>query len=74
MQWIRVRSRRWRIDSASTSGAFGPPSLSPDGKTLLADDGDTIYLIAIEGGAVTPITIFGDTMQAYGASWSPDGA
>jgi Tol biopolymer transport system component len=56
-----------------TSGTYGPPSLSPDGKTLLADDGGTIYLIAIDGGVVTPITILGTTMDAFGASWSPDG-
>jgi Tol biopolymer transport system component len=56
-----------------TSGTYGSPSLSPDGKTLLTDDGSSIYFIAIEGGAVTPITILGTTMDAYGASWSPDG-
>jgi len=56
-----------------TSGTYGSPRLSPDGKTLVTDDGSTIYFIAIDGGAVTPITILGTTMHAYVASWSPDG-
>jgi len=54
-----------------TSEAYGVPSLSPDGQTLLAVRDGVLYLIAVDGSAVTPITI---PYEAYGGpSWSPDG-
>jgi len=57
-----------------TSDSYGAPSLSPDGRTLLVARDGRLYLIAVAGGVVTPITIFEtDFNDASGGSWSSDG-
>jgi Tol biopolymer transport system component len=61
-----------------TSGAYGVPSLSPDGQTLVASTsnvGGKLYLIAVDGSSETPITIPDATsIHDFGPSWSPDGS
>jgi Tol biopolymer transport system component len=53
---------------------FSGLSLSPDGQTLVAGRDGFLYLIAVDGGSVTPITIQNTTFDAFGPSWSPDGS
>lgn len=56
-----------------TGDAYGPPSLSPDGQTLLTARSGSLYLITANGGSATEIEILNTTSQASGSSWSPDG-
>jgi Tol biopolymer transport system component len=59
-----------------TSGVYGygAPSLSPDGRTLVASRSGVLYTVAVDGTSATPITILGPTFQRVsGGSWSPDG-
>jgi Tol biopolymer transport system component len=57
-----------------TGNAYGAPSLSPDGQTLLASRSGSLYLIALDGSLATPIEILNTTMDAYEPMWSPDGS
>ena len=57
------------------SGAYGMPSLSPDGQTLLALREGQLYLIAVDGSSLTPISIPAyPSLADFGPSWSPDGS
>jgi len=56
------------------SEAYGVPSLSPDGQTLLALRDGRLYLIAVDGSYATPISIpDAPSLGDFGPSWSPDG-
>jgi Tol biopolymer transport system component len=55
-----------------TSDAYGVPSLSPDGTSLLAVRDGTLTVIALDGSSVTPIPITNGTWGM--PSWSPDGS
>jgi Tol biopolymer transport system component len=58
-----------------TTGDYGVPSLSPDGRTLLAVRDGKLYLIAVDGTSATPIVIpESPFMGDFGPSWSPDGS
>jgi Tol biopolymer transport system component len=57
-----------------TSDAYGTPSLSPDGQTLLAGRSGSLYLITVDGSLATAIEILNTTSDPGGASWSPDGS
>jgi Tol biopolymer transport system component len=57
-----------------TSNAYGAPSMSRDGQTLLASRSGSLYLIAVDGSLATPIEILNTTMDAYEPMWSPDGS
>jgi Tol biopolymer transport system component len=58
-----------------TTGAYGMPSLSPDGQTLLAIRDRQLYLIAVDGTSATQITIPNRTsIGDFWPSWSPDGS
>ena len=53
---------------------LGPGRWSPDGKTILTDDGDSLLLVPIDGGEIRTIEIVSDSLKtAFFGSWSPDG-
>ena len=54
-------------------GMFSGLRLSPDGQTIVAERHGKLYLISVDGGSVTPLTIRNTTLEAFGPSWSPDG-
>jgi Tol biopolymer transport system component len=65
-----------------TSEPYGVPSLSPDGKSLVAVGEGVLYLIAADGSSVTRVTRPQGAALDNGAyprvasapSWSPDGS
>jgi len=73
---------RMMVVDADGSGAralsdqrLGQGRWSPDGKTILSDNGKQLVLVPIGGGAIRTIEIVSDNgpRVAIFASWSPDG-
>jgi Tol biopolymer transport system component len=60
---------------ALTDRKLGGGRLSPDGKTILTDNGEKLLLVPIDGGEIRTIEIVSDggPNTAFSASWSPDG-
>jgi Tol biopolymer transport system component len=54
---------------------LGQGRWSPDGKTILSDNGEKLLLVPIDGGEIRTIEIVSDggPKTAFFASWSPDG-
>lgn len=58
-----------------TARDYGVPSLSPDGKTLLALREGKLYLLDVDGASARPIFIpDSPPLGDFGPAWSPDGS
>ncbi len=60
---------------ALSDQGLGRGQWSPDGKTILSDNGEKLLLVPIDGGEIRTIAIVSDggPNTAFFGSWSPDG-
>jgi Tol biopolymer transport system component len=58
---------------ALTDRQVGGARWSPDGKVILTEADGDLLLVAVDGGAITPITFEAGFTVASRAAWSPDG-